>query len=435
MGVRGVVEVSEPDEGDVGTDEPRRPGVAKAVRGSRLVGQGKRSAASLQVVSGIGEHRAHDPGGFAREKRHGRRLRIVGKETGLRHAPARVERRVEFRDVQGGDFGAAEHDREPVVFAREGKLYVRPQKEIVEVGRNPSSKIDCGDVSAHPQSLRGADGPFEAPVRVFGFVSRKAPRRVKENRLRVNETLIERQAVDEGLQGGPRTSRGDEAVHLSFDRVAEVVGAPHFGENFARTGVEKHDRAVPNAVGRKAREVRAECLAHALLQSRVDGDAQRRLVEMPPVGERPVGCVGRQEGKALLRKTYGGFERPLFQGREVGVFQKTRREARVRGPEGFGSGASCDRVLRHDRQRSGFRGGKLASRLAKVHETRRADPRNVAAPGKKVEVGLENFRLFVVRFVAKRPEDLPEFSRNRSRMKPEAHARRLHRDGRGADRT
>ena len=267
------------------------------------------------------------------------------------------------------------------MLAREGKRHVGPLQKIVEVGRNPAGKVDRGNVSAHPQGPRGAHGPLEAAVRVFGLVGRKAPRRIKENRLRMNETLIERQTVDEGLQGRPRTSRRDEAVHLPFDRV-EIVGASDFGEDFARTRVEKEHGAVSNAVGRKSREVRAKRLAYALFQGRVDGDLECRFAVMLFVGERPVRGVGRKEGKALFREPKGRFERALFQGRKIGIGEKAHREALVRRTKSIGSRTPCDGILRHDRQRRRFRGRQKPRGLAEVHEGGRADPRDVAAPGK-----------------------------------------------------
>ena len=62
-----AVEVAEPHDDDVAARIACGPGVAEAVRGARLPEERNGHALDLEGLSALGEHAAHDPGGFRRE--------------------------------------------------------------------------------------------------------------------------------------------------------------------------------------------------------------------------------------------------------------------------------------------------------------------------------------------------------------------------------
>lgn len=137
------------------------------------------------------------------------------------------------------------------------------------------------------ESLRAStagSGPRKRLSALPGLVAAEASLRVEKDGARVDEALIEREAVDEGLERGARASCRAGAVDFARNGAVEEVDAAHLGEDGHVARVDDEHRAVLNAVGAKPRDVLGEDLLHRLLKRQAqrgleDGIGTRALDE------------------------------------------------------------------------------------------------------------------------------------------------------------
>ena len=98
-------------------------------------------------------------------------------------------------------------------------------EEVIKIGLELLGQRDRRDVAAQIQSVGRRERTSEPAVGVFRHVAAEILRRVDEHAPAVNEPLVERQAVDEGLERRAGTAPREHAVHLAGDGVAEEVDA------------------------------------------------------------------------------------------------------------------------------------------------------------------------------------------------------------------
>ena len=103
---------------------------------------------------------------------------------------------------------------------------------------------DCRDVAAPGERVGGLDRPGKITVEILRIVRAEPPRRVDQHGLRVDQTLIERRGVNEGLQR--RTGRPPAArpIDLAGNGFVEKIRGTHLRENFHGARIDQHGGGV-----------------------------------------------------------------------------------------------------------------------------------------------------------------------------------------------
>jgi hypothetical protein len=271
-------------------------------------------------------------------------------------------------------------------------------------------------------------GPREAMVEVLGRVGAEGGRRILQHRARMQQPLVERQRVDEGLERGAGRALGQHAVDLSRDGVVAEVGRADHRAHLHGRCIEQQSARVGHAhVG-----VRAQVLGHHALQrglhAQVDGGAH--LLHAALLREQHVGGVRRQKRQAAARLR---GERELRVGGVLpggGIALGPQRpQAFARGLQlgvAAALGDALDGVLRNHRERQRLGQAEPGGVLAKVDEARGLYAFDVAAIGRGVEVGLEDVVLAEARLEPQGREDLRDLAGGRAAVDAVHAARELH---------
>ena len=134
--------------------------------------------------------------------------------------------------------------------------------------------MDGGDVAAANQCIVDEDWTQVFPVEIFGIIGTEAPRRVFENRLGVDQTLIDGESINERLEGRAGLPPCHDAIHVSG--LAELIRRSHPGQHFA-CGVAKYQhRAVFHMPTAQLAQVLLQSLDGKALQGSAQGGRYRR---------------------------------------------------------------------------------------------------------------------------------------------------------------
>ena len=305
-------------------------------------------------------------------------------------------------------------------------------QEIVEVGPYLGGERHGGHVARVVEGLDGGKRSAEALVGVAGLVAAEASLRVEKDGARVDEALVEREAVDEGLERGAGASRRAGAVDFARNGAVEEIDAAHLGEDGHVARVDDEHRAVFNAVGAKPSDVLGEDLLHRLLKRQAqrgleDGIGTRALDEAREVR----GLEGKRSRAPHLEGTLDDGTQALAHKPVVDRLPAHGKACTVEvRPR---DGMALDGVLGHDGERDRLGGGELRGVLAEVDERGGLDALDVAAIGRQGQIGREDLVLGVVHVVAQRPEHLLELAAPAAGVESLKPAGELHGDGRAAD--
>ena len=435
-----ALEVADPDDEHVRTDEAGRPRVAEAPgragfprdRPPRAHGDGAVRIGARIVPQHVERDerrfRAEQPDAFLDRARrvsaHPAEYTLVG------------EHRVQSRELFHRDFAAAERERQAVEgfrlqVAHAGALQELVQARLLQLRRDPHGR----DVAAANQRLLGADRPEETAVEVFGRERTERCRRVAQHGLRVQHALVERQRVDERLEGRSRRPLRQHAVDLSVDRLVPVVRRPDPGLDRHVARVNQQRCRVVHADVAELFQVPLYLPLDEPLQLAVDrgvdasgaGDA---------AGQQRIDEVRRQErhrellasDDRQLHLPAGGIVAAVYLQPLVAEPRASRQQTGLsRRPAG-----PARRPLRNHRERERFAQVDARRRLSEVDAGRGADALDVAAERDDVQVRFEQIAFRVARLQPERRRDLTKLAGRRPCVQPVRQPGQLHRQRRTA---
>ncbi|MGF6350285.1 hypothetical protein QF040_004998 [Variovorax sp. W2I14] len=250
----------------------------------------------------------------------------------------------------------------------------------------------------------------------------------------MQQPLVERERIDEGLERGPGRALGLRAVDLPSDGVVVPVGRADQRAHLHGRGVEQQCARVGHAhVG-----VRAQVLAHHAfergLHAQVDGGAH--FLHAALLREQHVGgvrCEKREAAARLRRERELRIGCVLFGGRvALGPQSPQALARRLQLGIAAALGDALDGVLRNHRERQRLGQAELGGVLAKVDEARGLHAFDVAAVGRGVEVRLEDLALAEARLQPERRADLRDLAQGRAAVDAVDAPRELHRERRAA---
>src|SRR5262249_19566282 len=129
------------------------------------------------------------------------------------------------------------------------------------------------------QGLAHRDGAFETEIKIFWRVTAITYRAIFDQRLRMDEAILETEAIDEGLER--RAGRPQRLRHVDLPGAAHVEkrGRADMRQNLAAGTIDRENGE--RDVGTERRFERAEPIARELLkfalQIAVDGQPQHPL--------------------------------------------------------------------------------------------------------------------------------------------------------------
>ena len=337
---------------------------------------------------------------------------------------------VHARQLLHGDVAAAQCEGQPVVALAHQAGHPRCLQEIVEIRVAELTRDrNRRHVPAADEGVLGRYRTEEPAVEILRTEGTERGRGVLQNASRMQEPLVQRQGIDEGLQGGSRRALGGDRVDLTADRGIPIVRGTHVGANHRGSiaHLEQQRRGIANAERRLLGHIASKNALHGALPANI----QRRAHSSGRLAQHRVGEVRRQEGQLVGASGLHGGRHVAGESRVGGMSSQPlspqaaprlverrtgahggsgerpgpgRRSAPggrsgSRGRGGLGKrrgvGPAAARVLRDHGQREEFRHRQLRQRTAKEHQARRTRAFDVASVRGEIEIGLENGPLAV----------------------------------------
>ena len=193
--------------------------------------------------------------------------------------------------------------------------WLRCGRSTPDVRRNASrppsrqavGQLDGRDVAAAAQRFARGDRSEELAVAVLGIVAGEAPGGVIEQGLRLDESGVEGQRVDERLERGARGAPRAGAVDLAGDPGVVEIGGSHAGADLSGGGVQQHGGGIAQALRIPTVEEIADRLLDQMLLCEVEGGGR-------PSGSRDLHATGAAPGagpRGGWRWAAGGIPRPV----------------------------------------------------------------------------------------------------------------------------
>ena len=146
----------------------------------------------------------------------------------------------------------------------------------------------AGHVAAAAQRLAGGDRPEELAVAVLGIVAGKALGGVVEQGLRLDESGVQGECVDERLERGAGRAPRAGAVDLAGDVGVVEIGGSDAGADLSGGGVQQHGGGIAQALRVPAIQEIADRLLDHVLLCQVERGGNRQalgILAQPPPGE------------------------------------------------------------------------------------------------------------------------------------------------------
>ena len=273
----------------------------------------------------------------------------------------------------------------------------------------------------------------EPVVEVLRLPAAEGGGAVLDQRLGVDQPLVEAQRIDEGLQRRSRRAQRPRHVHEAARRAVGKLRRADLRQDVPAAVIGQQDRG-RHLLGLARDRPGGQPLGGGL-QTGVDGrlnPRRARVFAAQPVGQQR-GMGG--EGAAAIGQERGaggsgglGVDDPQGQ-RPV---DHAVPRGPCRGPRLWQIGAASLGRLRQGHQQGGFGGGQAARLLAEPHQACRAHPLGVAAIGREPKIQVEDAVLSQAPFQRQRDPRLPQLGAPVPRRPTLQQPRRLHRQGRGA---
>lgn len=182
----------------------------------------------------------------------------------------------------------------------ERKLHPDAQQKTVKIRAELRGQQDRGQVAAGAQSFMGWQGAAEHPVEILRVIAAKTARRIGKQRLRMDQPLIQRHAVNEGLERRAGRTPGASSVHLPGYGGVRKTGRPHEPPDLHARPMDEQRRRIVQAVSPPPCRESGNGPLHKPLQPAVDTGAHR----LPAPRQRKrlarnVRCPERQPGRAI----------------------------------------------------------------------------------------------------------------------------------------
>ena len=232
----------------------------------------------------------------------------------------------------------------------------------------------------------------------------------------MHQAVVQRQAVQEGLERGARRTRGPHHVHVAQAGGVGELQRAHVGPRFQR-GVVHHQQRRRRALG-QLREIAGQALFQHALQRGVQRAADARA---PRVGRaQALGQQRRRHGR-LQAARHHRFDARIVHLRGGPHAQRghARQHLVARGARGLGVavGAQPAGRLRQHRQQRGFGLRQARCRLAQIGPACRLHAHDGAAEGRMVEIQRKDFVLRVAPLQLQRAQRLAQLAQRRARMR------------------
>ena len=281
------------------------------------------------------------------------------------------------------------------------------------------------------QRLAHRHRALEGEIEIFRRIAAEAHGPVVDQRLRMDEAVLEAEAVDERLQRRARRAQRLRHVHLAGAARVEIIGGGDARPHLAGCVVdgENGDGDLrPQRAGALARE-----LFQRALQIGVDGQAMDAALRLG--GDHLIGGVRRQHRQRLPLARHG-FRLgagDLVARHRAGV-RRALEHAVARGLRALGEAIrpAQFRRLRQRHQERRLAERQLARLLAEIGERRGADAFEIAAVGRERQIKREHLRLAQMPFELERAHHLPQLRRHVAVLARLQQPRHLHGQRRAA---
>ena len=286
-------------------------------------------------------------------------------------------------------------------------------------------------VERHLQRLAYRDRTLERQVEVFRRVRAVADRAILDQRLGMDQSVLEREAVDERLERGAGRAQGLRHVDLTGAALVEIIGARDPREHFAGRVLDRDDR------DRDVRAERVGALARELFERPLHGRVNRERDNLAPLRRRHclVGRVGREHRHRPAARLHmlRFCQLDLIRGNAPGK-RDPFEHARTRTLRGVNRaiGPACFGRLRDRHQQRCFRERQPPRLLAEIGERGGTHAFEIAAIGCQPEIEREDFILCQRSLELNRAHRLPQLGQQRALGAWLEQARYLHRNGRAA---
>ena len=426
-----IVEVAHPHHKDISSHDSRRPGVAEAVGGAGLAAQGHGAVRRRQHGVLPFQHPQRHIGAFRRQQTDGRGGGQIATQAHRLPEPLIGQHGIEGRQLAHGDLRPAQHQRKTVVFRRTGQLDASPFQETVQTGLGKLLRQDDGrQVAAGLESRMGRKRPPEPPVEIFGIIAAEGTRAVDEQGHGVDQPLLQRQRIDERLEGGAGRTAGAAAVHLPVDGRIMEVGRPGQRADLHVRRAHEHGRRVADAVGASPCRQAGQALLQQPLEIQLDAgrhDALRR--GRAGLGQQFRADVRRKEGQPRRGTHPQRRQRGLLRA-AVRIFrQQALQPGPRRGKVLPAQGMTLYGILRDDGQRMTFHERQPTGRFVEIDTRGGLYPLDIAAIGRKIEVGFKDLLLAVMAFQQQGRPDLAQLAADVRCRQAQPQTGHLHGDG------
>ena len=275
-------------------------------------------------------------------------------------------------------------------------------------------QVDRRHVQRQAQGLRGTDRAVEGFAEVARPVVAEALRRIDQQAFGMDHAVVDRHAVEEGLER--RAGRTPRAHHVDMaeSRLVAESHRTHIGARFHRRVVDHQQRC--RRAFRQVREIRGNALLQRALQVRIDRRRDARLLRM-----RAAQALRKQ------RSDHRRLQLPRDHRLDACVFYRLARPyAEVghaiqhlvaRSLRGFRMTirTTTARRLRQHRQQCRLRTRQLRRRLAEIGPARGFHAFDGAAERCALEIEDQDLALVQVRFELQRAQDLHQLAPGRAR--------------------
>ena len=281
---------------------------------------------------------------------------------------------------------------------------------------DPIQQLHRRHVERQPQCFRCADRAVERGIEIRGTVAAERLRRIDQQTLRMDQTIVQRHAVQKRLEGRTRRTPGLHHVDIAQPLLVAECDRTDVGTRLHRRVVDHQQRC--RGTRRQIGEIAGDALLEAALQRCIEAGGDPR-------------CLRVRDAQALCQQ--GRIHRWTQPARDHAfdprILHLCRRPCAGRG-HARQQLVACDlgRIrrairsqaagcLRQDREQRGFRMREAQRGLAEIGPTRGLHPFDGAAEWRAFQVQREDVAFRKMRFELQRTQQLPQFSPWRARAR------------------
>ena len=421
-GHRGAVRATDPDADQMTRTNADGPGIAKAVAGAGLPGQGRtlrQVGARVTIRACLAtENAPDDPGRAGRQQAPLAQLIIWLQARSGRHAAAREGAVTRHQRLQART--AATEDQRQVRLGqrRQADRHTGTAQFAGKALRSVGfEQLHGRQVERGGQRLAGRHRADEAGSEVAGPVVAVVPGHVLQQRLGVDQPGIQGHAVEEGFER--RTGRTQGAHHVDMTE-ARGVGDIHRAEVGAHGhALVLHDQDRRRGALRQTCPPAQQQILQTQLQAGIEGGVDQwraaGTVQSPRQQGRQARLTARREKHRLLQRLIHQGLWPHLK------FAQTPQHlvTRCLGAFGMAVRAQAAGRLRQHREQRGIGTRELTWWFAQVTPARRRDALEGATEGRAVQIQGEDFILGQVPLQLRRAPELLELAGQVTAMRVE----------------